>query len=307
LGHDTLDVVPISTRLHLSYFVRLLAFQLSKHRMTPQGDLPSMRGGLEATLNHLRVLYELIMAPLRGGLKAKHLVIAPCSVLQDVPFHALYDGSRHVIDDFTVSYAHSASLYALCQSRRVHKVEKSLILGLPDDLAPHVQEEVIAIANLLPAPRLFLGQSATAQCFHSEGPESRFIHVASHGHFRRESPLFSGIKLASSYLSLYDLYRLTLPAELITFNGCSTGRNVVARGGEALGLARGLICAGAETALLTMWDVQDRSAARWMCVFYKHLVAGQKKSDALQKAMQEVRSEYPHPAYWSPFVLIGKE
>jgi CHAT domain-containing protein len=118
--------------------------------------------------------------------------------------------------------------------------------------------------------------------------------------------MFSGIKLGGSYFSLYDLYQSNLPAELITLSGCSTGLNVVAAGDELLGLARGLIHAGAETALLTLWDVQDRSAAQLMRSFYSRLVGGGTKSEALQQAMQEVRLEYPHPYHWAPFILVGK-
>jgi CHAT domain-containing protein len=118
--------------------------------------------------------------------------------------------------------------------------------------------------------------------------------------------MFSGIKLGGSYLSLYDLYQLELPAELIALSGCSTGLNVVAAGDELLGLARGLIHAGAETSLLTLWDIQDHSAAQLMTSFYRQLVCGRTKADALQQAMQQVRSEYPHPYHWAPFILMGK-
>ena len=115
--------------------------------------------------------------------------------------------------------------------------------------------------------------------------------------------MFSGIRLGDSYLSLYDLYQLKLPAELVALSGCSTGLNVVAAGDDLLGLARGIIHAGAQTSLLTLWDVQDRSTAQLMKYFYGHLASARNKAQALQKAMQLLRSEYPHPYYWAPLVL----
>jgi CHAT domain-containing protein len=138
------------------------------------------------------------------------------------------------------------------------------------------------------------------------GPCSRFIHIATHGYFRQDNPMFSGIRLGDSYLSLYDLYQLALPAELVALSGCSTGLNVVAAGDELLGLARGLIHAGAETCLLTLWDVQDQSSAELMKVFYTSLAGGNSKVVALQQAMRQVKSERPHPYYWAPFILMGK-
>lgn len=117
--------------------------------------------------------------------------------------------------------------------------------------------------------------------------------------------MFSGIRLGDSVLSLYDLYQLKLPAELITLSGCATGLNVVAAGDELVGLARGLIYAGARSALLTLWDVQDQSTMEFMTSFYRHLSNSADKSLAIKKATLELRELYPHPYYWAPFTLLG--
>ena len=122
----------------------------------------------------------------------------------------------------------------------------------------------------------------------------------------RLQPLFSGIRLGDSYLSLYDLYQLRLPVELFTLSGCATGLNVVAAGDELLGLVRGLLCVGAQSGLLTLWDVDDSSTARLMKSFYRLMQLSGNKAQALEAAMREVRDEYPHPYYWAPFMLVGK-
>jgi len=137
------------------------------------------------------------------------------------------------------------------------------------------------------------------------GPESRLVHIATHGYFRQDNPLFSAIRLGDGYLSLYDLYKLHLPVELLTLSGCSTGLNAVAAGDELLGLVRGLLYAGAQSALVTLWDVDDSSTAKLMKSFYS-LMQQHGKAEALQAAMLEIRKEYPHPYYWAPFVLVGK-
>jgi len=109
--------------------------------------------------------------------------------------------------------------------------------------------------------------------------------------------------MGDSFLTLYDLYRLRLPAEQITLSGCSTGVNVVAAGDEPIGLMRGLLAAGARCLLLTLWDVNDVSTARFMKVFYNNLGRTSDRSIALRQAMHEVRGENPHPYYWAPLFL----
>ena len=118
--------------------------------------------------------------------------------------------------------------------------------------------------------------------------------------------MFSSIRMGNSYLSLYDLYQLSLPVDLVTLSGCATGLSVVAAGDELMGLARGLFQAGAQTLLLSLWDVHDTSTADLMTAFYSRYQAGEDKATAIRSAMRQVREEYPHPYQWAPFVLIGK-
>jgi CHAT domain-containing protein len=232
-------------------------------------------------------------------------VIVPHDILHAVPFHALLDGDRYLIDDFTVSYAPSASIYRLCRSKPDAPSGRSLLMGLPDDAAPCIADEIEAIAGILPQPRVFLGADATAEQLRTHGPASQFVHIATHGLFRRDNPMFSSIRLGGGPLCVYDLYELRLSAELVTLSGCSTGLNVAVGGDELLGLVRGLLYAGARAVLLTLWDAYDRSTADFMQAFYGHRRAGLDKARAAQKAMQETRERYRHPFYWAPFTLIG--
>ena len=138
------------------------------------------------------------------------------------------------------------------------------------------------------------------------GADARYIHIATHGWFRQDNPMFSSISLGNSQLSLFDLYHLNLPSELITLSGCGTGLNVVVGGDELMGLKRGLLYAGAEGLLLTLWDVHDQSTAEFMKLFYGRLRSDPNKARAVQYATEEIRKAYAHPFYWAPFVLVGK-
>ena len=118
--------------------------------------------------------------------------------------------------------------------------------------------------------------------------------------------MFSAIRLADSYLNLYDLYRMNLPVELLTLSGCVTGLNVIEEGDELLGLTRGLLYAGARSLLLSLWDVDDRSTSEFMKEFYLQWRKQPRKIDALQAAIVKLRECYPHPYHWAPFKLIGR-
>jgi CHAT domain-containing protein len=118
--------------------------------------------------------------------------------------------------------------------------------------------------------------------------------------------MFSAIRLADSHVNLYDFYHMKLPVDLLTLSGCATGLNVIDEGDEVLGLARGLLYAGAHSLLLTSWEVDDQSTSIFMKNFYSRLQGNPGKAEAVRSAMLMLRESYPHPYYWAPFRLLGK-
>jgi tetratricopeptide (TPR) repeat protein len=306
LGRQTLQIVPVTLVSRIAGLLRLLQFQLSKFRLGPQYLATVHDSLLQTTQAHLKELYDELIAPVAQQLTAQHLIFVPHGLLHYVPFHALFDGAQYVIDRHTVSYSPSASIYALCQTRTANSSGASLVLGIPDPQAPAILDEVQALTGVLDQAELFVGANATADILRDKGPASRIIHIATHGRFRQDNPMFSAIRLGDSFLSLFDLYQLKLPVELITLSGCSTGLNVVAAGDELIGLARGLLHAGAQSLILSLWDVHDKSTAEFMSVFYRLIGQGQSKATALRAAMLQLRESYPHCYQWAPFILVGK-
>jgi CHAT domain-containing protein len=144
--------------------------------------------------------------------------------------------------------------------------------------------------------------------------ECRILHVAAHGDFRPDNPLFSGLALADGWLTTLDIFNLQLNASLVTLSACQTGRSVVSAGDELLGLMRAFLSAGAASLALSLWAVEDRSTAQLMKTFYQCMLAGQTKAAALRQAqLQFIRAShtaagpapYTHPYYWAPFFLVG--
>jgi tetratricopeptide (TPR) repeat protein len=307
LDGSGLEMVPLGEFDAIRTRMMLLLFQLRKFGMAPNFRAAARQWKAEASATHLRELYDDLVAPVRSRLrKTEHLIFAPHDFLHRLPFHALRGPDGDLIDEFTVSYAPSATVFALCMGRPARFGKRSLVLAIPDENARYIGLEALTTAAALPEAELFLGDEATEAVLRRVGPSCRFIHIATHGLFRRDNPLFSAIRLGDSHLTLLDLYHLPLSAELVTLSGCSTGLNVVVGGGELLGLMRGLLLAGAHGVMVSLWDVKDLSTAEFMQRFYGHLSDTSHKAAALQRAVQELRQEYPHPYFWAPFLLAGR-
>ena len=306
VARDSIQIKPITVVSRVTHLLHLLRFQFSKFRMgsayVDRFEQPLLR----ATLSHLEGLHGELIAPIEKDLQAKRLIFVPHGPLHFLPFHALRNGDDYLCDRYTISYAPSATVFALCEQKPASAKQTSLVLGIPDQRAPQILGEVQSVASLLPHTELFVGKQATSQLLRERGPECGLLHIATHGVYRQDNPMFSGINLGDGYLNLYDLYQMRLGARLVTLSGCATGMNFVAAGDELLGLQRGLFCAGAESLLLSLWDVHDRSTAELMQEFYRGFIASGDSAGSLRAAMLHLRKGNPHPYFWAPFVHIGK-
>ena len=73
----------------------------------------------------------------------------------------------------------------------------SLVLGIPDARAPLILDEVRAVAQIMPDAELLLGAEANQAALREKGRRSRVIHIATHGKFRQDNPMFWGFGWAT--------------------------------------------------------------------------------------------------------------
>ncbi len=272
--------------------------------------LPGQVPGLAANARGLlRRLHALLVAPVAESLAAfPRLIVVPHGALHYLPFHALHDGNGWLLERVEVSYLPSASLLRYCQ-RSGALAGGTLALGHSNGgRLPHALQEARAVAELLGGD-VYLEKQATLARFRRLAPGCRVVHLAAHGEFRPDEPLFSGLTLERGRLTTFDLFGMRLNASLVTLSACQTGQNVLAGGDELLGLMRALVYAGAASVVLSLWAVEDRSTAQIMEAFYGSLAQGQGKGAALRHAQRRFLEEnggaYAHPFFWAPFCLVG--
>jgi CHAT domain-containing protein len=206
---------------------------------------------------------------------------------------------------------------------------------------PGAALEAEAIRQLLQSEEahVFTGAKASeANLKRLHGP--RILHLATHGFFLSdqelrkatsplspypgdvivENPLLrSGLALAGAnqrrsglsddgILTALEASRLDLRGtELVVLSACETGVGEVSTGSGITGLRRGLLLAGAQTQVSSLWKVADLPTKELMTSFYRQLVSGKGRSAALRRAQREMlaNAQQSHPYYWAGFVSIG--
>ncbi len=280
---------------------RLLQFQL---RTRPFGTKGNAYG--TSLLSYLKELYDLLWRPLLSQVDAPNLIIVPHSFLHQLPFHALFDGREFLIDRHAVTYSPSAQVFQATRSRHRRPPGKgSVVVGSSDPRAPMISSEVRTVGEMLSEPRILVdGQATKAHLLHNLRNAS-LIHIAAHGAFSPTDPSASAVGLDDGPLTVGELQELQLRAELVVLSGCETGRNVTKGTDDVLGLTQALLQAGARSAVVSLWNVDDESTASFMRLFYAQLRCKKDRANALRDAQLLHRKTHDHPFFWAPFVLVG--
>jgi CHAT domain-containing protein len=321
----------IASKREVEQLLMALRFQIEKFNYGAEYIEAHFSQLRRATNETLSLLYERIFAPLKPMIAGEQLIIIPHGELHYIPFHALKAGDQYLIENYEVSYAPSASVLKLCRARRTAAQSASLesvianeqnpasapsvsyvanegllvALGLAESGTPSIDEEIRQLALLFPNAVTLTGEAATRKNLFKAAPQARFLHLASHGFFRRDNPMFSFLKLADAQLNFYSLLDLQLNAEMVTLSACHTGVNKVFPGDELHGLMRGFLYAGAPSVVASLWAVSDQSTTELMREMYAGIRAGASKRAALRRAQLAIKDAYGHPYYWAPFILMG--
>jgi CHAT domain-containing protein len=291
-------------------------------RLQPGGWSNVQQPRQEGIRRLLKKLYDLLIAPVETLLPQSpgYITIVPYGPLHKLPFHALYDGSHFLIENFQLNYLPASNLLSHFNrdqrkenagaAARLLVGETPLIFGYSGN--GHLQrciDEARTLAEMLHG-RCNLEDQATIEHLIEQAPGSPIIHIATHGHAREDAPNFSFVQMADGQLNAIDAFNLELRAcELVTLSGCETGLSLSGGGDEQLGLGRAFLAAGTRSLLLSLWPVEDHATNELMQTFYQRLLNGESKMQALRAAqcslLTSASPAYSHPYFWAAFRLIG--
>ena len=96
-----------------------------------------------------------------------------------------------------------------------------------------------------------------------------------------------------------------LGTELVVLSACETGLGEVRAGEGVFGLRRSFELAGAQTLVMTLWKVPDQQTQELMEDFYRRILEGWPRAEALHEAQLAMKKKYPEPLYWGAFICQG--
>ena len=243
-------------------------------------------------------LQDAILGPAAGCLGDRPVVVVPPGKLHTIPWALLPAlGSR------TFSVAPSA-----CAWMRAHAApppgRRQVTLargpGLVTDGA-----EVPLVAPLYDDVTVLSGGEATAGRVLSALDGAWLAHIAAHGHFRADSPLFSSLRMHDGPLTVYDFEQLRRAPYRLVLSSCDSGVLAPAGADELLGLVSSLLPLGTAGIVAGVVPLNDYAVVPLMVTLHRHLRAGQSLAEAMYSVRQDTDGDLVQRAAAMSLLALG--
>jgi tetratricopeptide (TPR) repeat protein len=298
-GATLVEYLDLGGELHA---VAVRAGRCTSHRLGSvaaiEGSIDSLRTGLRflahgagsarslaavtEVIDHAaRELDAVLLVPVLTGADGAPLVVIPTGALHALPWSALPSCATRA-----VSVAPSAALWhrAATDSRLS---DGPAVLAHGPGLS-HASAEVRALARVYRDATCLTGRNARVAALLSALDGAGVAHLAAHGHFRSDNPMFSELQFADGPLTVYDLERLAVPPRHVVLASCDSGLAGVRTGDELIGLAAALLAMGSVNLVAAVVPVPDEASRALMLRFHRHLTAGRTAAEALGDARREI-------------------
>lgn len=234
------------------------------------------------------------------------VIVVPPGRLHSVPW-SLLPGLRAR----AVSVAPSAASWL-----RARRTVPGDVLGVPASpviliRGPHLASEGAEVPQLAAdygtdrEPVVLGSGTATVARVLAAIDGARLVHIAAHGTFRPDSPLFSSLSLDDGPLTVYDLERLRRGPRYLVLSSCDSGVIAPAGAHELLGLVSSLIPLGTVAIVASVVPVNDAAVVPLMLALHRGLRRGASLAEALRDARHGSESDPVAAATASSFVCLG--
>jgi tetratricopeptide (TPR) repeat protein len=165
--------------------------------------------------------------------------------------------------------------------------------------------EVPVLARRHPDAVLLDGADATVTAVLEQLDGADLAHLATHGRFRADSPLFSSLDLADGPLTVHDLERLRRAPYRVVLSACESGVLAPVGAQELLGLAAALFSIGTAGLVSSVGEVNDAATAELMVGLHDALAQGDDPATALLAVRRAAVDDPVASGTAAAFVALG--
>jgi tetratricopeptide (TPR) repeat protein len=324
--------------------VNLRAYVLNATRNDLAGRVKNFRSLIKQRSDEVhqsaRDLYDLLLAPARDQLIGRDLlVIAPDSILWDLPFQALEPAeNRYLVEDCAVVYAPSVTSFRdmnrrLAPTPAPVRIPTLLAFGNPQltqetrgrvsllskelkfEAQPGAENELRSVSALYgpQQARVHTGAEATEERIKAEAGRFGILQISTPAVLSDATPMRSSLLMSQSQsgssedglLQPWEIFGLNLRAGVVVMSECEPASNGPASGDAITGVSWAWFASGCPTVLLNQWKPDDDDAG-FLLELHRNLRRRPPAQGLRESALKVLRGEHRHPFYWSRFIVVGR-
>ena len=262
---------------------RIEALTFSLHRLNRiQGSDESRLAAAEMLYAFADELAEIVLPPIVAE-SFDPVVIVPTAILHDVPWGLLppLAGRSVSVNPSVSAWGHAERTLRERRGTLHDGIDAGFVAGPGLDFA---DVEVKHLAGGYVDPVVLVGEEATVAACTGLLSRAELVHIACHGSFRRDNPMFSSLHVADGPLNIYDLESLPRLPVVVVLSSCSVANAKVVQGGSLLGLANAFTTLGAASVIAPLTPISDAAAVTVMDRLHREIVAGADPAAALAAA-----------------------
>ena len=294
-------------------------------------------------------LYQQLWAPLSKNIHNDKLIVIPDGILYDLNFEILTPlpinsfrelASKSLLAHYCFSYNYS--LFLVGEKRKNTSPDKNFVAFAPG-FSDKLKNDYKSIAknnieidrsylSLLPQPfsinfavkmknllggKYFINEASTKKTFIDNAGNHKIIQISTHAESNNDHPSFSRLIFAKNTIegnednSLFvdDIYNCNLASNLAVLTACESGKPGYQDGEGMVSLAHAFNYAGSKSILMGLWKIDEQASTLLLGFFYKNLLKGMPKDEALRQAklsyLKEADGRMLAPQYWAGMVIMG--
>ena len=262
---------------------RIEALTFSLHRLNRiQGSDESRLAAAEMLYAFADELAEIVLPPIVAE-AFDPVVIVPTAILHDVPWGLLppLAGRAVSVNPSVTAWGHAERTLRQRRSTLHDGVDAGFVAGPGLEFA---DVEVKHLAGGYVDPVVLVGEEATVAACTGLLSRAELVHIACHGSFRRDNPMFSSLHVADGPLNIYDLEGLPQLPVVVVLSSCSVANAKVVQGGSLLGLANAFTTFGAASVIAPLTPISDAASVTVMDRLHREIIAGSDPAAALAAA-----------------------
>jgi CHAT domain-containing protein len=242
-------------------------------------------------------LQEALLGEAARALPDGPVVVSPTSRLHTAPWALL-----PALADVPFTVVPSASLWLRAQSSGPRSSRRVLIAG------PGLEtggSEIAVLSERHPEALVLRDGSATVERCLAALDGAGIAHIAAHGRFREDSPMFSSLDVDDGPVTVHDLERLARAPYRLVLSACESGVVAPIGAGEMLGLASAMLSMGTAGIVSSVAAVNDAATAVVMLDVHRALDVGEDLGTVLLRARRLSHGDDLRRATAAAFLAIG--